>query len=247
MDFSIELLSWYKINKRDLPWRRTLDVYEIWISEIMLQQTKVAQMLPYYNRFLEEFPSILDLSLASEDKVLKLWEGLGYYSRARNLHYTAKQIVNNFNGVFPIEYHKILNLKGIGEYTASAICSFAFSEPYAVVDGNVIRLLSRYFGIETPFDTTEGKKIFKELADQLLIKENPAEYNQAIMEFGALQCTPKKPSCNDCVLKESCVSYLQNRTSYYPVKKILLFLTQMHQRSHLDHAAVIITNYLYLI
>lgn len=219
MDFSNNILLWYDENKRPLPWRNTNDPYKIWVSEIMLQQTKVVQALPYYNRFLKEFSSILDLAKASEDDVLKLWQGLGYYSRARNLHYTSQYIVKRFNGKFPTAYDEIISLKGIGEYTASAISSFAFSEPYAVVDGNVIRLLSRYFGIQIPYDTLKGKIKFQELANKLLIKNNPGEYNQAIMEFGALQCTPKNPNCNVCIFRNSCKAYLQNKTSYYPIKQ----------------------------
>ena len=204
MNFSIELLEWYMHNKRELPWRDTKDPYFIWISEVILQQTKVQQGLPYYINFINTFPTIKSLAEASEDKVLKLWQGLGYYSRARNLHSAAKQIILNYSGKFPKEYKSILSLQGIGPYTAAAISSIAFNLPYAVVDGNVIRVLSRFFSINIPFDTTLGKKYFQNLAQELLLENNPATYNQAIMDFGAVICTPKKPDCYSCVLNLSC-------------------------------------------
>ena len=212
------LLSWYQANKRDLPWRNTANAYYIWLSEIILQQTRVAQGLPYYLAFVKTFPKVEDLANASEDKVLKMWQGLGYYSRARNLHYTAKDITYNYNRQFPEDYQKILKLKGVGAYTAAAITSFAFGMPYSVVDGNVIRVLSRVFGIDIPYDTTLGKKHFAELAQELLDKGNVAEYNQAIMEFGAMQCKPKSPDCSICPMQDFCVAYNKNIISDLPFK-----------------------------
>ena len=218
MNFSNKLVSWYQNNKRDLPWRNTVNPYHIWLSEIILQQTRVLQGTPYYLAFLKAFPTIDDLANASEDKVLKMWQGLGYYSRARNLHFTAKDIVNNFGGEFPKDYNKVLKLKGIGVYTAAAITSFAFDMPYAVVDGNVIRVLSRVFGVSTPFDTSAGKKEFQQLAQELLIEKDAAIYNQAIMEFGAIQCKPKSPDCSSCPMQDFCVAYTANSVAELPVK-----------------------------
>jgi len=218
MIFSNKLVSWYQNNKRDLPWRNTVNPYHIWLSEIILQQTRVLQGTPYYLTFLKAFPTIEDLANASEDKVLKMWQGLGYYSRARNLHFTAKDIVNNFGGEFPKDHNKVLKLKGIGVYTAAAITSFAFDMPYAVVDGNVIRVLSRVFGVSIPFDTSEGKKQFQQLAQELLIEKEAAIYNQAIMEFGALQCKPKSPDCSSCPMQDFCVAYTTNSVAELPVK-----------------------------
>ena len=219
MGFSNQIVSWYKIHKRDLPWRKTKNPYKIWLSEVILQQTKVEQGLPYYINFISHFPTVQDLANADEDKVLKLWQGLGYYSRARNLLYTAQFIVNEMKGVFPYKYSQLIKLKGVGEYTAAAISSFAFNLPHAVVDGNVIRVLSRYFAIEIPYDTLEGKRVFKDLANQLLIKKDSFNYNQSIMEFGALQCKPKSPNCCNCILKYSCKAYSQKEVNYYPRKK----------------------------
>ena len=219
MIFSRELITWYESNKRDLPWRDTTDPYRIWMSEIILQQTRVNQGKPYYYAFLDAFPTVADLAEASEDDVLKLWQGLGYYSRARNLHYTAKYIMEKHLGVFPSSYNEILKLKGVGLYTAAAISSFAFNLPYAVVDGNVTRLLSRYFGVDIPIDSTNGKKVFQDLADSLLIKSNPAIYNQAIMEFGALQCVPKSPDCLSCPISDGCFAFAHNKIDFFPVKK----------------------------
>jgi A/G-specific adenine glycosylase len=201
-----------------LPWRNTVDPYHIWLSEIILQQTRVLQGTPYYLAFLKAFPTIEDLANASEDKVLKMWQGLGYYSRARNLHFTAKDIVNNFGGEFPEDYKKVLKLKGVGVYTAAAITSFAFDMPYAVVDGNVIRVLSRVFGVSTPFDTSAGKKEFQQLAQELLIDKEAAIYNQAIMEFGAIQCKPKSPNCSNCPMQDFCIAYITNSVAELPVK-----------------------------
>lgn len=218
MTFSRILINWYSNNKRRLPWRQTTNPYHIWLSEIILQQTQVAQGLPYYEAFLKEFPSIFNLANAQESQVLKLWQGLGYYSRARNLHATAKYIVDELNGNFPITYKELLKLKGVGDYTASAIASICFNEPAAVVDGNVYRVLSRYFGIDTPINSTTGAKVFKQLAQELLDKNNPAEFNQAIMEFGAVQCKPQNPNCNVCPFQDSCVALQNNRVSELPVK-----------------------------
>jgi len=219
MRFSIDLISWYKKNKRDLPWRKTKDAYTIWLSEIILQQTRVDQGLAYYNKFIENYPTVNDLAKAPEEEVLKHWQGLGYYSRARNLHFTAKHIVTNYKGVFPSNYKDILALKGIGEYTAAAISSFSFNQAYPVIDGNVYRVLSRVFGIEQAIDSTSGKKTFKALAEELIDKKNPATYNQAIMEFGALQCTPKKPNCENCIFNLECFALKHNLITELPKKE----------------------------
>lgn len=218
MSFSSQLIDWYLVNKRDLPWRSTNDAYKIWLSEIMLQQTRVAQGLSYYYAFEKEFPTIFDLAAADEQLVLKLWQGLGYYSRARNLHYTAKYIVEHYDGTFPSEFSEIKKLKGVGDYTASAIASIAFQKPHAVVDGNVYRVLARVFGIETPINSTEGIKEFKSLAQSLIDKKNPGTYNQAIMEFGAMQCKPKNPDCNVCPLQNICVAFQNKSVDALPVK-----------------------------
>lgn len=218
MHFSNEIISWYHKNKRDLPWRNTKDPYKIWLSEIILQQTRVDQGLSYYLSFIQHFPTVQKLACANEEKVLKLWQGLGYYSRARNLHYTAKQIHSKHNGIFPNSYEEIIKLKGVGEYTAAAIASFCYSLPHPVIDGNVYRVLSRVFGIKTPIDTTPGKKEFKSLAEQLLDVKSPSDYNQAIMEFGAIQCTPKKPNCSICPIKGMCLAHSQNLIKELPVK-----------------------------
>ena len=219
MRFSEELINWYLVNKRDLPWRNSRDPYVIWLSEIILQQTRVNQGLDYFNSFLENFPTVEKLANASESKVLKLWQGLGYYSRARNLHYTAQFITNKLNGEFPKKHEDILNLKGVGEYTAAAIASFSYDLPYPVIDGNVYRVLSRIYGITTPIDSTKGKAEFKKLAFDLLNKSNPAIHNQAIMEFGALQCKPKSPNCNECVFKLECFALNNNKIELLPIKE----------------------------
>lgn len=213
------LIDWYHLHKRDLPWRKTTDPYLIWISEIILQQTRVIQGLDYFNRFINYFPTVSSLASAHEDEVLKLWQGLGYYSRARNLHAAAKDIMIRFNGKFPTEYADVLSLKGIGEYTAAAICSFAFNLPHAVVDGNVYRVLSRLFDLDTPIDSTAGKKLFSNLAHKLLDKQHPNIFNQAIMDFGAIQCTPQSPVCNRCPLQDKCLSYALKQVSNRPVKQ----------------------------
>lgn len=216
---SKKLIKWYHINKRSLPWRDTQDPYRIWISEIILQQTRVAQGYEYYLRFIEKLPDISSLAKANEHDILLLWQGLGYYSRARNLHFAAKTIVEKHNGVFPSNYEEILSLKGIGEYTAAAISSFAYNLPHAVLDGNVYRFLSRFFGITTPIDTTNGKKEFAKLAQELIDRKNPGLYNQAIMEFGALHCTPDNPKCDCCPFSEQCIAYNENRIKQLPVKQ----------------------------
>jgi len=212
------LINWYNANKRDLPWRKTKDPYLIWLSEIILQQTRVDQGTPYYFAFAKNFPNVKSLAKADEEKVLKLWQGLGYYSRARNLHATAKQVTENHNGKFPADYNELLKLKGIGAYTAAAIASLAFDLPHAVVDGNVYRLLARYFGIKDAIDSTEGKKKFSKLANQLIDEKNPGTYNQAVMEFGAIQCKPVNPDCNVCPLQNSCYALEKKQISNLPVK-----------------------------
>lgn len=218
MNFSKEILHWYFQNKRNLPWRKTKDPYRIWLSEIMLQQTRVAQGLPYYEKFIASFPTVHDLAKAEESEVLKLWQGLGYYSRARNLHYTAKDIVNNYNGQFPSSYLALLKLKGVGDYTASAIASICFDEIAPVVDGNVYRVLARYFDINTPINSTEGIKLFKKMAFEVMDQNDPANFNQAIMEFGAVQCKPQSPYCIVCPLASSCKGLQHQRVSQLPVK-----------------------------
>ncbi|PHS67711.1 MAG: A/G-specific adenine glycosylase [Flavobacterium sp.] len=217
-EISKKLIPWYLEHKRDLPWRTTKLPYNIWLSEIMLQQTRVAQGIPYYNAFITEFPTIFDLANASEEKILKLWQGLGYYSRARNLHATAIYISEELNGVFPSTHKELLQLKGVGDYTASAISSISFNLPIAVVDGNVYRVLSRYFGIATPINSTAGIKEFKKLAQQLIDSEKPGIYNQAIMEFGATQCKPQNPACGFCVFNDRCVALQKKNISELPVK-----------------------------
>lgn len=213
------LIDWYQTNKRDLPWRNTQNPYEIWLSEIILQQTRVNQGTKYYLRFTSTFPTIKDLADAHEDEILKLWQGLGYYSRARNLHKTAIKITNDFHGQFPDTYDKIMSLPGIGEYTASAIASIAFGLPHAVVDGNVYRVISRLFGIETPIDSGKGKKEIAELATLILSKSDPANHNQAIMEFGALHCTPTQPACMHCPLSNQCIAFNTDKTDRLPIKE----------------------------
>ena len=218
MNFSKQIIDWYAINKRDLPWRASRDPYQIWVSEIILQQTKVAQGLSYYERFVQRFPSVKSLAEADEQEVLKLWQGLGYYSRARNMHAAAKQIMQKFGGEFPKTYSEIISLKGVGDYTAAAIASFVFALPHAVVDGNVYRLLARVFGIDTPINKGAGKKEFALLAQELLDEKQVAVYNQAIMEFGALQCVPRNQNCSDCVLQVICVAAQTNKVHLLPVK-----------------------------
>ncbi|WP_432710209.1 A/G-specific adenine glycosylase [Pedobacter sp.] len=218
MNFQYEIVNWYQLYKRDLPWRHTQDAYVIWLSEIIMQQTRVEQGLPYFNRFLEAFPRLEDFASATEAEVLRLWQGLGYYSRGRNMHHTAQQVLVLHGGVFPVEYDALIKLKGIGDYTASAISSFAAGEARAVLDGNVFRVLSRFFGIATPINSTEGKKEFSDLAQELIKGQNPMIYNQAIMEFGALQCKPKSPDCEVCPLQVQCYANRHNLQQALPVK-----------------------------
>ncbi len=216
--FSNQIISWYRENPRELPWRETSDPYKIWLSEIILQQTRVAQGLPYYYAFTQTFPTVRDLALAPEAEVLRLWQGLGYYSRARNLHECARYIWHELGGKFPSTYDSLIKLKGVGSYTAAAISSFAFGEVKAVVDGNVFRVLSRYFGIETDIASGKAKKEFEELANQLIPQETPGEFNQAMMDFGARQCVPKNPNCELCPLKPTCFAFKSNLTNVLPVK-----------------------------
>lgn len=218
MNFTKTLIAWYLQHKRDLPWRHTNDPYFIWLSEIMLQQTRVAQGMPYYFAFTDAFPRVSDLANASEEKVLKLWQGLGYYSRARNLHKTAQTIAFDLNGNFPDNYLDLMKLKGVGEYTAAAIASFSFSEAVPVVDGNVFRVLSRYFDIETDIANASAKKEFATLALELMPKDNPAIFNQAMMEFGALQCVPKNPNCSVCPMNSGCLALKLKKVDRLPVK-----------------------------
>jgi len=217
-DFSPRLIAWFQAHKRDLPWRHTEDPYKIWLSEVILQQTRVKQGLPYYEKFLQTFPSVYALAAASEEEVLRCWQGLGYYSRARNLHKAAKQVVSD-GGIFPDNYKALKKLSGVGTYTAAAIASFAYGEEgVAVVDGNVYRVLARIFGLDTPIDTTTGQKEFSELAHSLLPKGDSSTHNQAIMEFGALHCTPKAPNCKDCPFAVECVARAQKKQTELPIK-----------------------------
>ncbi len=218
MNFSTKIINWYQQNFRDLPWRNTNDAYKIWLSEIILQQTRVNQGLPYYLNFINAFPTVFDLANASEQEVLKLWQGLGYYSRARNIHFTAKIVVEQYNGIFPNKYAELIQLKGIGTYTAAAIASFSSNEPVAVVDGNVFRVLARVFNVNYDISQNTSKKYFQELAQNVLSDKNPNIHNQAIMEFGALQCVPKNPNCYSCVLNTSCEAYRLKLVAELPVK-----------------------------
>ena len=224
IDFQAIIIKWYKNNKRDLPWRNTRNPYKIWVSEIILQQTRVNQGYNYYLNFINEFPDIKALASSSLDKLLKVWQGLGYYSRARNMHITAKYIANNLNGDFPDKFEELIKLKGIGEYTASAIASICYNEPCAVVDGNVYRVLARIFGIKEYINTTKGEKKFKKLANELIARDKPSIYNQAIMEFGATQCLPKNPLCNKCPFLHDCYAYKHNSINFLPakIKKIII-------------------------
>lgn len=217
-DFTAQIQGWYRQNKRDLPWREVNDAYKIWLSEVILQQTRVDQGTNYYVRFISNFPTVRELANAPEDQVLNLWQGLGYYSRARNLHYSAKQVLNDFGGVFPTNYSDLRALKGVGDYTAAAIASIAFGLPHAVVDGNVYRVLSRYLALDTPIDSVQGKKEFSSVASDLLDQNNPGDHNQALMELGALVCLPKNPRCGDCPLVESCMAHEIGNQLDFPVK-----------------------------
>jgi A/G-specific adenine glycosylase len=216
--FAEKIIRWYLHQHRDLPWRHTRNPYYIWLSEVILQQTRIAQGLPYYERFVKTYPTVFDLASAPEQDVIRLWQGLGYYSRARNLHQTAQFIVQKLDGKFPETYAELLKLKGIGPYTAAAIASFAFDEAVAVVDGNVYRVLARVFGIETDIGSTDGHKQFAQLANQLISQNQPATYNQAIMEFGAVHCTPSSPDCLLCPLQAECEANATGRVNQLPVK-----------------------------
>lgn len=216
--FSDKVVEWYRLNKRDLPWRDIRDAYKIWLSEIILQQTRVAQGLPYYLKFIDKFPTVDALAGATEQEVLRLWQGLGYYTRARNLHKCAKTVVERFNGVFPTRFEVLQTLPGIGSYTAAAIASFSSKEVVAVVDGNVFRVLSRVFGIDEAINSPSGRQVFSSLASSLIPEKNPDEYNQSIMEFGALHCTPKVPECSSCAFAPTCFANQNNLQAVLPLK-----------------------------
>ena len=218
MEWTKTLLDWYAENRRDFPWRKSKNPYNIWLSEIILQQTRVQQGLPYYEKFIDHFPTVHALAAAPEEKVLKLWQGLGYYSRARNLHTSAQWVVKERKGVFPSSFKELLLLKGVGDYTASAIASICFEEPQAVVDGNVYRFLSRFFGIEMPIDATGAHSFFKAKATELMQGVSPNSFNQAMMEFGALQCTPKLTACEICPFAQKCVAFQQGKVQVFPIK-----------------------------
>lgn len=226
MNFTTTILNWFCENSRALPWRETNDPYAIWLSEIILQQTRIEQGLPYWQRFMQRWPTVEELAAASEDEVLREWQGLGYYSRARNLHTAAKQIVEM--GGFPRTLEGIKRLKGVGDYTAAAIGSIAFDLPAAVVDGNVYRVLARHYGISTPINTTEGKKEFTALAQELLPARQASAFNQAMMDFGAIQCTPQSPLCLSCPLQESCIAFREDRVAALPVKRKMLKVKERH-------------------
>lgn len=216
--FSNTLITWYNHHKRDLPWRHDTSPYSVWISEIILQQTRVNQGISYYNHFLEHYPTIQDLASANEEEILRSWQGLGYYSRARNLHFAAKQIVETYDGTFPNSYLELKKLKGVGEYTAAAIASFCFKEITPVIDGNVFRVLARIFGIHDDISTPRSRKVFLEKATELISHKHPDTFNQAIMEFGALHCTPKKPQCNTCPFSHQCHAFNNQTIEHLPIK-----------------------------
>lgn len=239
MDFKTALLKWYALNKRRLPWREINDPYRIWLSEIILQQTRIDQGLSYYLKFEKKYPDIYKLAEADLQEILKDWQGLGYYSRARNMHHTAKEVVDDYGGQFPDDYVKLNKLKGIGEYTAAAISSIAFNKVYPVIDGNVIRVLSRYYGIREPYYTVEGRKLIKNKAGKLIDHKDPGTYNQAIMEFGAIHCTYNNPDCNHCIFKSSCKAFKECWVDELPAGKekvkqklrylhYLVFITKDH-------------------
>ena len=229
MDFIQDtLINWYYENRRDLPWRHEPTPYQVWLSEVILQQTRVNQGWDYYLRFVEKWPTVADLAAATEEEVLKMWQGLGYYSRARNLHQCAKQVVEQYDGKFPADYEKLKKLKGVGNYTAAAIASIAFNLPHAVVDGNVYRVLSRLFDIETPTNNGEGQSVFAQTAETLLNRKQPSLHNQAMMEFGALQCTPKNPNCLLCPLQSQCLAFAHQTVMQRPVKLAKTKVTTRH-------------------
>lgn len=231
-----KLIQWFDTFQRDLPWRHTHDPYMIWLSEIILQQTRIDQGLPYYHRFIERFPDVYELAHASEDEVLNLWQGLGYYNRARNLHHTAQVIARNYSGEFPGTYEELKKLKGIGDYTAAAISSMAFDQPQAVVDGNVYRVLSRLFGIKKPVNSTAGKKAFKEKAEKLLDRHQPGKFNEALMDFGAIQCKSASPKCGICPLQSQCYAFHHNEVNTLPVKE-----KKLKRRTRYFHYVVMAT------
>lgn len=216
--FADLLMEWYYHHQRPLPWRSTNDPYKIWLSEVILQQTRVTQGMPYYQRFIEQYPTVYELAAASETEILRTWQGLGYYSRARNLHACARVVVDQYNGKFPNNYKDLLSLPGIGPYTAAAIASIAFQEVVPVIDGNVYRVLARVFGIEMPINNTQGRHVFNQLAQRLISTYAPNIYNQAIMEFGAIQCTPLKPLCGSCIFQLDCLAFRTNQQNKLPVK-----------------------------
>ena len=218
MSFHKKLIDWFKENRRSFPWRENTKPYNVWLSEIILQQTRAAQGIPYYESFISSFPTVEELALAKEDHVMKIWQGLGYYSRAKNLHATAKTITNQYHGRFPSDFNQIKSLKGIGDYTASAIVSICFEQEQAVVDGNVYRVLSRIFSMDQPIDAYRAHKIYKEKAQDLMKGAPPGDFNQAIMEFGALQCVPKNPNCQGCIFSEDCLGFRQGKVGLLPIK-----------------------------
>jgi len=235
--FTLNLMDWHRnANDRSLPWKEEKDPYKIWLSEIILQQTRAQQGLPYYLKFIDVYPTVADMAGAKDEDAFRIWQGLGYYNRCRNMLATARTITNDLGGKFPKTYEGLLQLKGIGPYTAAAIASFAFGAANAVVDGNVYRVLARYFGIETPFDTTEGKKQFSKLANELLDTTDSAAYNQAIMDLGATVCTPANPVCNNCPLQKNCIAHKQDMTTLLPVKSKKQKITQRYFHFLLLHA-----------
>lgn len=242
MNVSETLLKWYDKEGRSLPWREDIHPYKIWLSEIIMQQTRIAQGLPYYNKFINELPTIVDFAESDQDLILNLWQGLGYYSRARNMHTAANQVVQEFNGKFPSTFKDLKTLKGVGDYTAAAIASIAFGEKKAVVDGNVYRVLSRLFNVDTPIDSTLGKKYFQELADELISELRPGDYNQAIMDFGAMVCTPKNPDCDNCPMHEICEGLANNTIANLPVKSKKVKVTnryfEYYEISSEDHLLI---------
>lgn len=241
--FTIHLLLWNEVsNKRLMPWKNEKDPYKIWVSEIILQQTQVKQGLGYYERFIKKFPAVQQLAVAQDEKVFKLWEGLGYYSRCRNLIITSRHITNNLDGKFPNTYNDILLLKGIGPYTAAAIASFAYNLPHAVLDGNVLRVLARFFGIDAGIDTASGKKLFTALSQHLLSKSRPGVYNQAIMDFGATICKPKIPLCPECPLQKNCFAFNHNLVSRLPVKEKSI----IRKNRFLNYLIIIFKNNVYV-
>jgi len=219
MAFSEKIIEWYDEHKRDLPWRETKDPYKIWLSEIIMQQTQIIQGTGYYLQFIETFPTVFDLAQASENDVLLLWQGLGYYSRARNLHKTAIDIVELYSGVFPKTYEELIKLKGVGDYTASELASICFDLPHSAVDGNVLRVISRVFGVETPINKTAGRNKIRDISKSLILKERPGDYNQAVMDFGSQYCKTNNPDCENCIFKNECFAFIKDIVSEIPVKE----------------------------